>query len=211
MKALLKFLKTTLVGGVLFLLPLLLTVVLIKKGIDLLGKVVSPVADALPVTDVGGVSMRVVIAGLLLVTIGFVAGLVGRTGFGRALSDSLEQLVLRKMPGYTLLKGAAGGAAAPGADEVVVVLARFDDNDVLGFAIEKPRNGLVTVFVPSAPTPAAGTVFILPVERVQRLDIAVTDATKTIMRLGVGTQELLEKCKLSPLAGPAGSDASRTA
>ncbi len=210
MKAVLRFLKTTLVGGVLFLLPLLLTVVLIKKGIELLDKIVSPVADAIPVTNVAGVHTRDLIAALLLVLIGFAAGLVGRTGFGRSLSERLEQLVLRKMPGYTLLKGAAGGAVAPGADEVVVVLARFDDNDVLGFAIEKPRNGLVTVFVPSAPTPAAGTVFILPVERVQRLDIAVTDATKTIMRLGVGTQELLEKCVPVPLAAPAGPAASRT-
>jgi uncharacterized membrane protein len=49
------------------------------------------------------------------------------------------------------------------------------------------------VFVPSAPTPAVGTVFYLPEDRVTRLDVPVADAAKIIMRLGVGSGELLSR------------------
>ena len=137
--------------------------------------------------------MRDLLAVLALVLVGFAAGLVARTGVGRALSEKLEQAVLRKMPGYTLLKGATAGTGGSEDSEVKVVLAKFDDNSVVGFVMEAPRGGFVTVFVPSAPTPAAGTVFILPMDRVQHLDVPVSDASKVIMRLGVGSQELLAK------------------
>ena len=192
-KAILKFLKTTLMGGVLFLIPVLVAIVVLKKGIELVGKLVRPAAEAIPVEAVAGVHMRELLAILVLVLVGFAAGLIARTGVGRVVSEKLEQAVLRKMPGYTLLKGATAGTAGVGESEVKAVLARFDDNAVVGFIMEKPRNGFVTVFVPSAPTPAAGTVFILPEDRIQLLDVPVADASKTIMRLGVGSQDLLEK------------------
>ncbi len=191
-KAILGFLKTTFVGGALFLIPVLVAIVVLKKGIELVGKLVRPAAEAIPVEAVAGVHMRELLAILLLVLVGFTAGLIARTGVGRSVSEKLEQAVLRKMPGYTLLKGATGGTGV-GEGEVKAVLARFDDNAVVGFVMEKPRNGFVTVFVPSAPTPAAGTVFILPEDRIQLLDVPVADASKTIMRLGVGSQDLLEK------------------
>jgi uncharacterized membrane protein len=74
-----------------------------------------------------------------------------------------------------------------------VALARFDDNTVLGFIVEPPSNGVVTVFVPSAPTPAAGAVFYFPENRVQKIDVSVADASKVIMPLGVGSAALLTK------------------
>jgi len=192
-KALLRFLKTTLMGGVLFLIPVLVTLVVLKKGLEIVSKIVRPAAEAIPIEAVGGVHMRDLLAVLALVLVGFAAGLVARTGVGRALSEKLEQAVLRKMPGYTLLKGATAGTGGSEDSEVKVVLAKFDDNSVVGFVMEAPRGGFVTVFVPSAPTPAAGTVFILPMDRVQHLDVPVSDASKVIMRLGVGSQELLAK------------------
>jgi uncharacterized membrane protein len=192
MKAFLGFVKTTLVGGVLFLLPLLVTLFILKKAVGALGKILRPVAEGIPVEAVAGIHVREILAALLLVAIGFVAGLIAKTTFGKAIRQRLEQLILRKMPGYTLLKSAAAGATGDGA-EVQVALARFDDNTVLGFIVEPPSNGIVTVFVPSAPTPAAGTVFYLPEDRVQKLDVKVTDASNVIMRLGVGSKELLAK------------------
>ena len=193
MKALLGFVKTTLLGGLLFLLPLIVVLLILKKGIDLLDTLVSPIADRIPIESVAGVRARDVLAALILVAIAFSAGLIARTRLGRGLSQRLEQRILRKVPGYTLLKGAAAGKTGTAdAAGVEVALVRFDDNTMLGFIVETQEDGTLTVFVPNAPTPAAGNVYYLPEDRVQRLDVSVADAAKVIMRLGVGSRELLE-------------------
>jgi len=195
MRRILRFIKTTLVGGVIFLLPVVLTIVLLRQAVALVEKIVRPVAAQVPVASVGGMRVASLIAIILLILVGFFAGLVASTRPGRRLQGMLEQLVLRKMPGYTLLKGATEEGTAAGADEVEVALARFDDNTVLGYIMEKNADGTLTVFVPSAPTPAVGAVFYLPEDRITRLDVPVAEAGKVIMRLGVGSKDLLQKKK----------------
>jgi len=62
-------------------------------------------------------------------------------------------------------------------------------------------DGLLTVFVPSAPTPVAGTIYYLPEDRVRRLDVPVQTAAKLIMRLGVGFAEAL-RGQIAPVSRP---------
>ena len=50
-----------------------------------------------------------------------------------------------------------------------VALARIEDAWMLSFVVERHASGLLTVFVPSAPTPAAGSVYYLTEDRVQHL------------------------------------------
>jgi uncharacterized membrane protein len=52
--------------------------------------------------------------------------------------------------------------------------------------------GLFTVFVPSAPTPAAGSIYYLTAERLKLLDIPVSAALGFITRLGVGLHRLFD-------------------
>jgi uncharacterized membrane protein len=89
-------------------------------------------------------------------------------------------------------------------DDVQVALARMDDGLLLAFVIEQHKSGLLTVFIPSAPTPAAGTVYYMTEDRIQRLDVSVAAAVGCIMRLGVGSGELLDKVL------PAASAASKS-
>ena len=56
------------------------------------------------------------------------------------------------------------------------VLAEIDEGLVPAFIIEELSDDLVTVFVPSVPTPLAGAVHILSRERVHLVDIPFTQA-----------------------------------
>jgi uncharacterized membrane protein len=76
--------------------------------------------------------------------------------------------------------------------EVHTALAMIEDAWVPAFIVERHRSGLLTVFVPSVPTPAAGTVYLLEEARVRRLDVPVTAMVPVIMALGAGLRELLE-------------------
>ena len=193
MKAIWTFVKATLIGGVLFLVPLVLVVVVLREAVRLVSGLVRPVSELLPAEQVGGVVVADGLALSGLLGLCFLVGLAVRTRWGRALSQRLEQLVLRKVPGLSLAKSAAQSLAGLGeSSDIHPALARIEDAWVLAFVVERHASGLLTVFVPSAPTPAAGAIYYLTEDRVHILDVPVSKAVGCIMTLGVGSNELLD-------------------
>jgi uncharacterized membrane protein len=202
MRSFLAFLRTTFVGGAFFLLPFVLALWLLGRALAAAAKALKPVADALPIEDVVGVAVGDIIAALALVAICFLAGLLVRTGHGRKLAQAVEQVILNKVPGYTLLKSMTRDDDTLGSGgRVVTALARVEDAWALAFIMERHDDGLLTVFVPSAPTPAVGAIYYLTEDRVRRLGLPVHVAAQLIMRLGVGSAELL-RGKLEPVVRP---------
>lgn len=192
MKAILDFIRTTIVGGILFLIPLVLVLVLLQKAIEILEKLLAPIAHHLPGMTIVGVSFPQLVAVLILLVIGFVAGLIAKTGMGARLVDRIESVVLRKVPGFTLLKSMTHGKLGGSSDNPVkVALANIDDAWLIAFIMEEQRDGLLTVFVPSAPTPTAGSLYFLTEQQVKRIDVPVQAAVKCIMQLGIGSKQLL--------------------
>jgi uncharacterized membrane protein len=103
MKTLAEFTKTTLIGGVLIILPIYVAVLLLAKAVKGLLALLAPVTAQIP----ADVVFRQVVAILLLVALCFVVGLVVRTGPGLRAKNAFEQAVLEKLPGYTFLRGLA--------------------------------------------------------------------------------------------------------
>jgi uncharacterized membrane protein len=190
-RSFLEFLKTTLVGGIFFLLPLIVTIVVIAKGIAMVAKVVRPIAARLPFTRLAGIAAEDLVAVFLLLVVCFLAGLVSRTTLGKAISGRAENMVLKKIPGYSILRSMTGdGVLGPGV-RLQTALVWIEESWVLAFLVERNPSGLLTVFVPSAPTPAAGTIYYMTEDRVRTIDVPVRVAVKLIMQLGVGSAEAL--------------------
>jgi len=194
MRGFANFLKTTLVGGLFFLLPLGLTVMIVGKVIGAISKVVVPVAELLPFQSVVGLKSPDILAIVLLLAVCFLAGLLAKTDFGRKIADRAEELILKKVPGYTILRSMTSDqVSGPGA-RMETALAWIEESWVLAFIVERPRHPeeFATVFVPSAPTPAAGTIYYLPESRVRAINVPVKVAVKLIMQLGVGSHDALK-------------------
>jgi uncharacterized membrane protein len=104
MKQLFAFLKATLLGGVLFVLPAWLAVLLVGKALMHLQVFVKPLSSHLP----AGIGHPRVIAIVLLLASCFLVGLVIQTTIGAHLQRIVEKRVLAKLPGYTMLHGLAG-------------------------------------------------------------------------------------------------------
>jgi uncharacterized membrane protein len=60
-------------------------------------------------------------------------------------------------------------------------------------AVRRGLSGMTTVFVPSAPTPAAGSIDDLTEARLKPLDVPVSAALACIVRLGVGSHEPFDR------------------
>jgi uncharacterized membrane protein len=192
MKTILDFFKTTILGGLLFLVPVVLMILILRQAISMAGKLLTPVERLMPFESVLGIAMRHIVAVLVILAVCVIAGLVARTRAGGRLNDAFERVVLKRMPGFSLLKSVAGGVAGvqTGSD-VAVALAFLDEAWLLCFIMERHESGLLTVFVPSAPTPAAGSIYYLREEQVRRLDVPVATAVTCVMQLGIGSRELL--------------------
>jgi uncharacterized membrane protein len=183
MKGLAELTKTTLIGGLLVVLPIYLSILLLLKTLAAIFALLSPVTAAIP----AGAQFRQVIAILIVLAVCLIAGIVVRTRPGRRAKRILERSVLSKIPGYSLVQGLTervSGEEKEGAFQPALV--EIEDALSPGFIIEELEDGRYTVLVPSVPTPAAGALFILPKERVHPLDVPFTQAVKVISKWGAG-------------------------
>jgi uncharacterized membrane protein len=183
MKGLAELTKTTLIGGLLVVLPIYLSILLLLKTLGAIFALLSPVTAAIP----AGTQFRQLFAILIVLAVCLVAGLVVRTRSGRRAKRILERAVLRKIPGYSLVRGlTARVSGEEGEGAFQPALVEIEDALSPGFIIEELEDGRYTVLVPSVPTPAAGALFILPKERVHPLDVPFTQAVTVISKWGAG-------------------------
>jgi hypothetical protein len=98
------FLKTTFLGGVLFLVPVVVLIAIIAKALEVAKPVVVPLNDALFQGTVAHAYVGDLLAFGLLLVLCFLAGLAAKTSFARKSVDALEKKVLAKVPAYDSLK-----------------------------------------------------------------------------------------------------------
>jgi uncharacterized membrane protein len=188
----LRLIRTTIIGGILFLVPIAILVAAIGKGLEVTGALAKPLVHVLPVDMIGGFAVAQVLAIVLLLLICFVAGLIARAAIARKLVDALEANVLAKLPAYALLKTKTQSMLSPEDIEgMSVVVVRFDDAWQIGFEIERIEGGKVALFLPGSPDPWSGAVCVMEEDRVTPLDLPVATVAGIARRLGRGANEAL--------------------
>jgi uncharacterized membrane protein len=192
MRGILRFVRTTFVGGILFLLPIIVVVVIVDKALVLTNKAVAPVATHLPVSSSIGLATPKLLAIALLILFCFVTGNFARTAIARKMVNSLETTVLSNVPGYEFIKSMSQSVL--GADSQLahsVVLARIEDAWQIAFLVERLEGGYVAVFVAGAPSPQSGAVYFMTEDRIRLVDIPISAVLKCLKRYGLGSNTLL--------------------
>jgi uncharacterized membrane protein len=182
----------TLARGILFLVPIALLIILLVQAVNFIARLLNPLAKLVPTETFVGMAVVDLLAVLAIAALCFLVGVLARTTSIAAAGDQLERVLLRRIPGFTLVKSMTDGIVGMDTgSEVKVALAWIEESWVLAFVMERHGNWLSTVFVPSAPTPAAGAIYYLPDSRLKLLDVPVSAAIACITRLGVGSRQLL--------------------
>ncbi len=189
----LKFIKTTVLGGILFLVPIVIFFAVIGKALKLIHQVVAPMAHLVPVESIGGLAVVQLIAIGLLVLVCFIAGLAARTPAARGLVQSLEANVLDKIPAYALMKAKTGSVLSPeDTQDMQPVLIQFDDSWQIGFEVEKYDGDKSLVFLPGAPDPWSGSVCAVTADRLRPLPLNIKQVSGLMKRVGKGSGEALQ-------------------
>ena len=197
MKGLIDFIKMTLIGGLLVILPAVLIIFLIKQGVSAIHPLVDPVISQLPSGMPFPGLVALLIESIVVILGCFMVGLAFSTTMGRRITNIIESHVFSKFPGYVLLRSLTRGAL--GEEETIhfkVALTEMEGGLVPSFIIEEHPDHY-TVFVPASPTPTSGAIYIFPREMVHIVDVPFSRAARCITKLGVGSSELLNGMRQS--------------
>lgn len=207
---LLGFLKATVVGGAIFLLPVALLLVLLSHAMTVAKKIAEPLQRLVPETMVPhGFGLLPALTVLILLVVSLAAGLFARTVIGRRIGAWLEQSFLGAVPQYQLVKSMAEGLAKLETTEgLVPVLVNIEDGWQIGYQLEELEEGWLALFLPQAPTPMSGTIMYLPASRVRPLDVAMLEVTQIIKHAGIGSKAALQGVRLSGIPERSPADAA---
>jgi len=190
MRGIYRFLKSTILGGLVILVPVVVLVAIVVWALKTALQVVLPVFEWLPDKSVAGVSLTVLAAVGGVVLGCFLAGLFAETAIIRRLGEHTEQLALA-VPGYALMKNVGANLVGiEGRHPAKTVLVRFEASWQFGFLMETLVDSRHVVFIPGVPRALVGTLHIIAADRVHLLAMSVPAALDALGRLGVGLREV---------------------
>ena len=193
MKSILQIIKSTLLGGILFLAPLILLIVILEKGFHIIQKITLPIINQFPKVKILGLAIEEVVAIVIIALICFTAGLIARTAYAQKLIRKLEDGILSFVPGYSFIKGMNENIMGIESNqELKVVLVPTDAGWQFAFLIEQIDENNFSVFIPAAPNPWSGSVCFVEKKDIKNVEITQKEALACIRKLGFGSKELFK-------------------
>lgn len=194
MKSFLQFLRATITGGILFLIPVILLIIILDKATDILSVVASPFAKWLPDNLIFGLDGSNLIAIFMLILICFVAGLFFRWKRAQKSIHTIEDRLLKYLPGYTLLKSFTADFLHADTEVFLKpIILKDEDSYSLGFLVDETEDGLCTVFVPEVPRCDSGDIKIVKADQIQKLNVPNNKWIGTLRTYGKGASSLINR------------------
>ncbi len=191
MKTLTQFVRTTIVGGLFFLAPIVVLIVILAKAFDFAKKSLNAVLVHVPAAAELSAGAATALSITIVLLVCLLAGLVAHTVIAERLVNALESSLLSKIPGYDYLKQES--ASALGVAEIAelpVVFVPMEGGWQLGVQTEALSEGLVSIFVPCAPDPHSGSVFFFPMDTIRPAGIKMATALSCLRRCGARSSAL---------------------
>jgi uncharacterized membrane protein len=189
------FIKTTVIGGLVVIVPLSLIVIIFGDLFATLMKITQPVAQYLPFNELVNTMLVTLLAIIGILFICFLTGLIVRTSWGVAGKDWFEHRILNKIPTYNLVKNLTHRFAGEEGTQFMPAEIDLHSSDcaVLGAIVEELSDGRLAVFVPVTPAATVGQIYLVPDNRVKRLDASLGATINCITEWGTGINEPFKK------------------
>ncbi|HDT12349.1 MAG TPA: DUF502 domain-containing protein [Candidatus Marinimicrobia bacterium] len=186
-----KFFRTTLIGGLIAIMPLTLIILLFRWILNLIEKYLGPIVKIIE-TDSRfynfGLYVLTIVAILLLF---FLIGVIIQTRIGKFLNKA-EDKYLQKIPGYKLAKETVQQFFGKNKSffREVVLVDPFNSGTLMTGFITDDMGEVITVFVPTGPNPTSGNIYHLHQDKVFRTTASVDSGMKSIISCGAGSTDI---------------------
>jgi uncharacterized membrane protein len=199
-KNFLSVLRTTGIGGVFFLLPLIVIGVLLGKIAQVCVITARWIDSYLPFHSVNAYSILLAIGFASILFLCFLAGVIAKRSIARQFTQKIEKYLLIVFPRYAVVKDQLSGniGGHPYHENLKPILVNgVDEMTRLGLEVERDTTGSVTVYFPGSPDPWSGFVAIVPANRIVPIQVDFLAAFSTMERLGREFQAVTRWSELS--------------
>ena len=180
--------RTNLGYGLVVVVPLAILLLLLARLVELL----QAAAEAMQIETALGAGVAIVLAAAIIVIACVGIGAVVRTRIGTLSFEKLERIILRRVPGYELVGNILEGFAKDrSAYPAVMLRLHGPGTAVFGLVMEERDDGVLTVFVPTAPALTVGSLHVVERDRVTFLESGSVEMANCISQWGVGSTKAL--------------------
>ncbi len=199
MKKLISFVKTSLLGGLLVILPVTIIVFMFQWLFTKVTRLIQPLTNlVLSVLPIKHELLGDIIVLAVIIFSCFLIGAVVKTNYGKVLWRFLDKK-LSLLPGYDIVKDTIAqfiGNEKSTLGDVAIVRPFKNSTLQTGFITDEYMadsmgQKLVTVFVPTGPNPTSGMVYHLTEDQVIRSNVTPDRAIKSILSCGAGSAEIV--------------------
>ena len=182
--------STTALGGLVFLVPFVIVIVIGGKALALMRAVAQPIAVQLGIEHIGAIAVIDMLAVVMLIVVCYLAGLLASRGRSKRLRQTFDRILLELFPRYTFIKSMTESLGVETIEKTLkTVMVHFDDQSQIAFEVER-QDGWVVVYLPGSPDPWSGAVSLVKPERVQHIDADFKTAVKCMRLAGRGAGAL---------------------
>lgn len=196
MKKIKDYVTTTLLGGILIVLPIALLLSLLRLVTTWIAGAIEPLTSMIiSATQASKLVADGVALSSILISC-FIVGFLVRTRAGNWIYQWLDSQILSRIPIYSSLQEIFANFKSgnqPTRSRPVLFSWNKTDNFLLAYITDEYADGGYAIFIPTSPSPLNGFVIQTTQEYLQFLDVSTETMMKTVISCGVDSGKLMKK------------------
>ncbi len=186
MSAFKKPVRTLILGGVLFLFPIVILIVIILKALHLVRPVVRKLAGILGIETIFGTATLGLLGIVFILILCFISGYLIHLGLLKKWNSTFEDAVYTFFPSLRRLKFRFFSEEDDSNDNWISILLKKEKSYHIAFITFKSENGILSIFIPDAPEISNGEVILIPEADCIYKNIPRQEAMKLLVTFGKG-------------------------
>ena len=186
-----QFVRTTIVGGLLFLAPIVVLIVILAKAFEYAKKGLSAVLVYFPAAYESSAGAATALSVVLVALVCFLAGLLARTVPAQHVLNALESSVLSKIPAYEYLKQESASAlGSPRSQSFPSSSCLWKGDGSMPFKPKRRATASSRSSSPARQTRIPGRSFSFPADIIRPAGVELLAALNCLRRCGAGASAL---------------------
>ncbi len=195
MKKTADFFKTTLLGGLVAIVPLSAVAFVLWSMLSALFEVIDAMEGVLSFSPWVNTVVMFFAALAALLVLCFLAGLALQTAIGGTLKEWIDSILVKVVPLYGMAKKMTQRLAGGDGSEFTPALIDLygSSTRALGWIVEELPDDRYSVFVPSTPAATFGQIYVVPKTATEPIEAHMAELMGPVTEWGAGTGRLLSK------------------
>jgi len=180
--------RAFILGGIFFILPLLIVIVLIEKAVQLLSPLGKKLSEIFDLHSLFGTAAVTIVCLFLILLFCLLGGILVDKGFVHQYSRKVEEKLFLFFPAFQMLKYRLLGNEGMRTDDIwEAILMREEDTSRVAFITDQSDdNGYISVFIPDAPRMDSGEIRYFKKGECEYHPITMKEAMSALNNFGKG-------------------------